>query len=76
MDEYSALNRGADEFESLPEHMELKEQAQRLFETYSFLALKTCRYGMKDLSEDEQKALDMAIDLHREELHRKLDETK
>lgn len=29
MDEYSALNRGADEFESLPEHMEYFCDAHR-----------------------------------------------
>lgn len=73
MDEYLTLNQGVDEFESLPEHMEnIEQDAQKLFEKYSFLVLKTCKHGMKDLSEYEQKVIDRAIDLHREDLHKKL----
>jgi hypothetical protein len=62
------------EFESLPEHMRnLEEDAKRLFKEYSFLVLKTCRIGMTDLSDYEKEVMDKALELHREELKRKLD---
>ena len=51
----------------------IEEDAKRLFEEYSFFVLKTCRVGMTDLSDYEKEVMDKALELHRQELRRKLD---
>lgn len=52
---------------------DIEKDAKRLFEEYSFFVLKTCRIGMTDLSEYEVQVMDRALELHRENLRKKLD---
>lgn len=57
---------------------DLKEDALRLFEKYTFLQLKVFSVTAHDasLSKYESEVLKMALDMHRADLMSKLDATK
>jgi hypothetical protein len=56
--------------------MSISTDAQQLFEKYTFLQLKTFSWENKDLSEYEQKVLNLALALHSKNMRRLLNETK
>jgi hypothetical protein len=55
---------------------DIKQDAQKLFERYTFLQLKAFSVSGEKFSEYEEKVMKLALDLHRDNFRKKLNETK
>lgn len=55
---------------------DIKQDAQKLFEKYTFLQLKAFSLSGEKFSEYEKTVLKLAIDLHRANVRNKLNEAR